>query len=174
MDDTGDPTQRRPGMRKHRWSRSSPPATARAKSAPDATVTNGVQQGAMGDTDRYSPIRPPTVHRSSGAVPAAWRVKDSNLGRHQPTDLQFVAVRVSAGHSVVYERGLARWPPVSPCSSRHHGRLRFCDGMWTLSDHDFWSVSTGGLVSMTCVSGASSGMVSYVSASRFWSQASWN
>jgi len=44
--DPGEPTQRRPGMREQGASRSSPPATGRAKSVPDTTATHGVQRGA--------------------------------------------------------------------------------------------------------------------------------
>ena len=56
--DPGDPTQKRPGMRERGASRSSPPATGRAKSMPDTAATNGVQRGARGTpivTSRRSP-----------------------------------------------------------------------------------------------------------------------
>ena len=78
-------------MREQGWSRSSPPATARAKSVPDAAVTNGVQRGATGTptvTPQYSPW---PVIAAQGSFLLVWRVKDSNLGRHQPTDLQSAA-----------------------------------------------------------------------------------
>jgi hypothetical protein len=45
-------------MRERGWNRSSPPATGRAKSLPDAAVTNGVQRGATGTptvTPHYGP-----------------------------------------------------------------------------------------------------------------------
>jgi hypothetical protein len=44
--------------------------------------------GSHGDTDRHTPTVVPTSHPRSRTIPTAWRVKDSNLGRHQPTDLQ--------------------------------------------------------------------------------------
>jgi hypothetical protein len=68
-------------------------ATGRAKYVPDAAVTDGVQRGATG-TPIVAPRRSvPTSHPRSGTIPTAWRVKDSNLGRHQPTDLQSAAIR---------------------------------------------------------------------------------
>ena len=75
-------------MREQGWSWSSPPATARARSVPDAAVTTGVQRGATGTltvTPQYSPW---PVIAGQGSFLLVWRVKDSNLGRHQPTDLQ--------------------------------------------------------------------------------------
>jgi transposase len=45
-------------------------------------------------------------HKAVMALSAAWRVKDSNLGRHQPTDLQSAPICISAGHSAVYEQVL--------------------------------------------------------------------
>jgi hypothetical protein len=86
--DPGDPTQRPAGHEGTGTSRSSPPATGRAKSVPDTAVINGVQQGTTGTPIVTSQRRPPTCHRRPGAISPAWRVKDSNLGRHQPTDLQ--------------------------------------------------------------------------------------
>ncbi len=59
---------------------------ARAKFVPDAA-------GSYGDTDRHSPTNTPTCHRRSDDHSCWWRVKDSNLGRHQPTDLQTAAVQ---------------------------------------------------------------------------------
>ena len=53
--DPGDPTQRQPGMRERGASRSSPPATGRAKSVPDTAVTHEVQRGATGTTQPVAP-----------------------------------------------------------------------------------------------------------------------
>ncbi len=43
------------------------------------------------DRAGHSKGRPTTVLVLVGSIPAGWRVKDSNLGRHQPTDLQSAA-----------------------------------------------------------------------------------
>jgi hypothetical protein len=96
----GSPTapairRRRPGMREQGWSRSGPPATGRAKSVPDAAVTHGVQRGVTGTpivTPHYGPW---PVIAGQGQFLLVWRVKDSNLGRHQPTDLQIVFTHAS-------------------------------------------------------------------------------
>jgi hypothetical protein len=58
-------------------------------------------------------MKPPTCHRTSGTISAGWRVKDSNLGRHQPTDLQSVAMRASAALHAAAARRHARAVTVS-------------------------------------------------------------
>jgi WD40 repeat protein len=104
-------------MRERGASRSSPPATGRAKSVPDAAVTNGVQRAATG-TPTVTPRRNPSpVIAGQGLFLLVWRVKDSNLGRHQPTDLQSIAPRISAGHHVVYEQGLTDLTHPTPLSA---------------------------------------------------------
>jgi hypothetical protein len=72
-------------MRERGTSRSSPPATGRAKSVPDAA-------GSHGDTDRRTQQTPQPVLAGQGLFLQVWRVKDSNLGRHQPADLQTVSI----------------------------------------------------------------------------------
>jgi hypothetical protein len=80
-------------MRERGASRSSPPATGRAKSVPDTAVTHGVQRGATGTPIVTPRRRPRPVIAGQESFLLVWRVKDSNLGRHQPTDLQSAAVR---------------------------------------------------------------------------------
>jgi hypothetical protein len=58
----------------------------RARCSSDRRSTTG----SHGNTDRQSPTKVPSRHRRLGTISTAWRVKDSNLGRHQPTDLQSV------------------------------------------------------------------------------------
>jgi hypothetical protein len=67
---------------------------------------------------------PRPCSRWSRAVLAGWRVKDSNLGRHQPTDLQSAPICIFAGHIAVYERGLTDPPryPAQSATLRHRGR----------------------------------------------------
>ncbi len=85
--DLVEPTQRRPGMRERgRTGRAHQPRACqiRARYSGDRRGT----AGSHGDTDRRTPATVPTRYHRSAAISAAWRVKDSNLGRHQPTDLQ--------------------------------------------------------------------------------------
>jgi hypothetical protein len=67
------------------------PCQTRARCSGDRRSTTG----SHGDTDRRSPTTALTNHPRSTATYTAWRVKDSNLGRHQPTDLQ---VDLSGSH----------------------------------------------------------------------------
>src|SRR4051812_27711019 len=76
-------------MRERGASRSSPPPTDRAQSVPaDIAVAKGVQRAATGTPIVTSRRRPQACHRRPGLFLLVWRVKDSNLERHQPTDLQ--------------------------------------------------------------------------------------
>ena len=68
-------------------------ATDRAKYVPDVAATDGVQRVATGTPIVTSRRTPRPVISGQGPYLLVWRVKDSNLGRHQPTDLQFAAVR---------------------------------------------------------------------------------
>jgi len=90
--DLVEPTQRRPGMRERgRTGRAHQPRACqiRARYSGDRRGT----AGSHGDTDRRTPATAPTRYHRSAAISAAWRVKDSNLGRHQPTDLQTATAR---------------------------------------------------------------------------------
>ncbi len=55
---------------------------------------------------------------------AGWRVKDSNLGRHQPTDLQSGLICISSGHNAVYEQALT-WSTVMPRSASGSSPSRY-------------------------------------------------
>jgi hypothetical protein len=77
---------------------------------------SGCRRSAAGshrETDRHSPTNTPTSHPSSGAISAAWRVKDSNLGRHQPTDLQSAPIGRSGNPPG--GRWTGRWPRYTAC-----------------------------------------------------------
>jgi hypothetical protein len=73
---------------------------------------------------------PQPCSRWPETVLAAWQVKDSNLRRHQPTDLQSAAIRISAAHCMVmkdprFSRGRptrARAVAIG-VTSRSHGGL---------------------------------------------------
>jgi hypothetical protein len=79
------------------------PCQIRARYSSDRRST----AGSHGDTDRHAPTKTSTGHRRPDTVSTAWRVKDSNLGRHQPTDLQSAAVRWGCAR-------LSRDPPAVP------------------------------------------------------------
>jgi hypothetical protein len=104
----GAPTQRRPGMRdRGRAGRATShrPCQIHARYTGDPRGT----AGSHGDTDRHPPTKPPTCHHRSGTVCTAWRVKDSNLGRHAPTDLQTAAGRPGRRRTLM-----------SPLRTHHH------------------------------------------------------
>jgi hypothetical protein len=93
--DSADPTQNPAGREGTEARTSNPRATSRAKYVPDAAVTHGVQRGATG-TPIVTPERTPRpVIAGQRLFLLVWRVKDSNLGRHQPTDLQPVGEALS-------------------------------------------------------------------------------
>ncbi len=90
---------------------------------PDTAVTNGVQRAATG-TPIVTPRRSPQpVIAGQGLFLLVWRVKDSNLGRHQPTDLQ----TGGPTHKPVPLHGLRVGPPARhgrsvPRGDRHLGQ----------------------------------------------------
>jgi hypothetical protein len=87
-------------MRERGVSRSSPPATGRATSVPDTAVVGDPRSttwGATGTPIVTPPTTAPAAIAGQGPFLLVWLVKDSNLGRHQLTDLQLVSVRHCGG-----------------------------------------------------------------------------
>jgi hypothetical protein len=76
-----------------------------------------MQRGTTGTPTVTPHYGPWPVIAGQGPFLLVWRVKDSNLGRHQPTDLPSIAVHIFTSHHVVYEQG---WLKPFPVPSAPH------------------------------------------------------